>query len=132
MTTQPVAPAAELAKKNGARFPNESPEYRVARDKLLAEEIGPGRHIERVAEQRRALPPGGVVAKSSRFVGESGPAVFADMFGDRQTPLWTILDSNRKDAAPTGRQSSSIRSNGGHAGTRGACETRTSKPERFG
>ena len=54
-----LAPAAELAKKNGVRFPNESAEYRQARDALLAEEIELRRHIERVAEQRRALPPGG-------------------------------------------------------------------------
>jgi predicted dithiol-disulfide oxidoreductase (DUF899 family) len=34
-----------------------------ARDALLAEEIELRRHIERVAKQRRALPPGGKVAK---------------------------------------------------------------------
>jgi predicted dithiol-disulfide oxidoreductase (DUF899 family) len=85
VSTQQLASAADLAKKNGVRFPNESAEYRAARDKLLAEEIELRRHIERVAEQRRALPPGGVVSKSYRFVGEHGPAVFADLFGDKQT-----------------------------------------------
>jgi predicted dithiol-disulfide oxidoreductase (DUF899 family) len=53
-----LSPAVELAKSNGVRFPNESAEYRKARDELLAEEIELRRHIERVAEQRRALPPG--------------------------------------------------------------------------
>jgi len=82
---QQLQPASELAKKNGARFPNESDEYRRARDALLVEEIELRRHIERVAEQRRALPPGGVVASQYRFEGENGPAVFSDLFGDKQT-----------------------------------------------
>ena len=43
------------------------------------------RHIERVAEQRRALPPGGRVSKQYRFEGETGSAVFSDLFGDKQT-----------------------------------------------
>ena len=68
-----LAPASELARKNGVRFPNESEEYRRARSALLAEEIELRRHIERVAEQRRALPPGGEVTKDYRFEGERGP-----------------------------------------------------------
>ena len=47
--------SAELAARNKARFPSESAEYRKARTVLLAEEIELRRHIERVAEQRRAL-----------------------------------------------------------------------------
>ena len=96
MSTQQLASAADLAKRNGVRFPNESAEYRAARDKLLAEEIELRRHIERVAEQRRALPPGGVVSKPYRFVGEHGPAVFADLFGDKQT-LVPKLDYERRE-----------------------------------
>jgi predicted dithiol-disulfide oxidoreductase (DUF899 family) len=80
-----LTPASELAKKNGVRFPNESDEYRRARDVLLAEEIELRRHIERVAEQRRALPPGGEVSKDYRFQGEGGARRFADLFGDKQT-----------------------------------------------
>lgn len=80
-----LKPAMELAKKNGVRFPNESDEYREARDALLAEEIELRRHIERVAEQRRALPPGGEVAAGYRFESENGPVSFADLFGDKQT-----------------------------------------------
>lgn len=82
---QTLQPAAELAKRNGVRFPNESDEYRRARDALLAEEIELRRHIERVAEQRRALPPGGEVTKDYRFDGENGPLGFADLFGGKQT-----------------------------------------------
>ena len=69
---QQLRPATELARLNGVRFPNESEEYRQARDALLAEEIELRRHIERVAEQRRALPPGGEVTKDYRFDGEEG------------------------------------------------------------
>jgi predicted dithiol-disulfide oxidoreductase (DUF899 family) len=85
MANNPVlTPASELARTNPIRFPNESPEYRRAREALLAEEIELRRHIERVAEQRRALPPGGQV-KEYRFEGERGLAGFADLFGDKQT-----------------------------------------------
>ena len=84
-TQQQLKPASELAKKNRARFPNESDEYRRARDVLLVEEIELRRHIERVAEQRRALPPGGAVSKDYRFEGENGPVVFSNLFGDKQT-----------------------------------------------
>ena len=51
----------------GARFPHESDEYRVARDALLSEEIELRRQVERVAERRRALPPGGVVPEDYEF-----------------------------------------------------------------
>ena len=80
-----LIPATELARRNGVRFPNESDDYRRARDALLAEEIELRRHIERVAEQRRALPPGGEVSGQYRFEGEHGPVDFAGLFGDKQT-----------------------------------------------
>jgi predicted dithiol-disulfide oxidoreductase (DUF899 family) len=83
--TTTLAPATELVKRNPMRFPNESPEYRAARDALLAQEIELRRQIERVAEQRRALPPGGEVIKAYRFDSEHGPVVLADLFGDQQT-----------------------------------------------
>ena len=86
MTEHPqLKSATEMAKKNGVRLPNESGECRTARDLLLAEEIELRRHIERVAEQRRALPAGGIVPKNYAFVGENGPVGFADLFGDKQT-----------------------------------------------
>jgi predicted dithiol-disulfide oxidoreductase (DUF899 family) len=84
-TQQQLKPASELAKNNGIRFPNESNDYRRARDALLAEEIELRRHIERVAEQRRALPTGGAVSRDYRFQGESGPVVFSDLFADKHT-----------------------------------------------
>ena len=80
-----LKPAADLARASNVRFPNESAEYRRAREALLAEEIELRRHIERVAEQRRTLPPGGEVTKNYAFEGESGLASFADLFGDKDT-----------------------------------------------
>jgi predicted dithiol-disulfide oxidoreductase (DUF899 family) len=84
-TNQALAPASELAAKNGVRFPNESDEYRRARDALLAEEIELRRHIERVAEQRRQLPPGGEVTRDYRFESENRPVSFSGLFGHKQT-----------------------------------------------
>ena len=85
MSAPSLAPASALAKANGVRFPNESNNYRHARDALLAEEIELRRQIERVAAQRRALPPGGTVPKDYALVGENGPTRFSEMFGDKQT-----------------------------------------------
>ncbi|HEY0686423.1 MAG TPA: DUF899 family protein [Steroidobacter sp.] len=82
---QALVPAAELAARSKISLPNESAEYRKARTALLAEEIELRRHIERVAEMRRALPPGGEVKKKYRFQSERGPVSFADLFGDKQT-----------------------------------------------
>jgi len=80
-----LTPATELAQRNPVRFPNESAEYRQARNALLAEEIDLRRHIERVAEQRRQLPPGGEVTKRYTFQGEHGPITLAELFGDKDT-----------------------------------------------
>ena len=80
-----LVPTAELIKLSHMRFPNESDDYRRARHALLAEEIELRRHIERVAEQRRALPPGGEVTGDYRFQGEHGPLDLAGLFGDKQS-----------------------------------------------
>src|SRR5258708_4152018 len=102
-----LKPAAELARASGVRFPNESAEYRRAREALLAEEIELRRHIERVAEQRRALPPGGDDAAFNVFTRRGGTirhfwggemnGASADPGQDPRgapdlMPLWTILD----------------------------------------
>ena len=52
---------------------------------LLAEEIELRRHIERVATQRRALPPGGEVPTEYRFESDHGPVRFRELFGDKDT-----------------------------------------------
>ena len=48
-------------------FPNESPEYRQARNALLDAEIALRRQTEAVAGMRRALPPGGEVPEDFVF-----------------------------------------------------------------
>jgi predicted dithiol-disulfide oxidoreductase (DUF899 family) len=85
MDSSILKPVSELARTNKKHFPNESAEYRQARNNLLGEELDLRRHIERVAELRRALPPGGEVKKNYVFEGENGKADFADLFGDKQS-----------------------------------------------
>jgi predicted dithiol-disulfide oxidoreductase (DUF899 family) len=83
--TDTLVPADKLARENPVRIKNESAEYRAARTALLQEEIELRRHIERVAQQRRNLPPGGPVEGDYRFMTEDGPSDFAGLFGDKQT-----------------------------------------------
>jgi len=84
-TKTALKPAAELAASAGKPYPSESAEYRRARTALLAEEIELRRHIERVAAQRRALPPGGE-ARDYRFRDEAGKTVgLAELFGRHDT-----------------------------------------------
>lgn len=83
---QDLKPAVELAEASKTRFPNESPDYRQARTALLAEEIALRRQIQRVAEQRRALPPGGEPGKDYRFLDKDGKELgLADLFGRHDT-----------------------------------------------
>ena len=83
--TQTLVPAQQLAETNKTHFPNESAAYRKARNALLVEEIELRRHIERVASQRRALPPGGEIPQDFEFVSEQGPARLSSLFGDKST-----------------------------------------------
>ncbi len=86
MTVSMESPSAtELARRTSRHFPGESKAYREARLALLAEEIDLRRHIERVASQRRALPPGGVVPEDYVFQGPHGPERLTDMFGRHDT-----------------------------------------------
>lgn len=57
------------------RFPGESEEYRRERNRLLEAEAELRGAIERVAEQRRELPPGGVVPDDYRFEEASDGSV---------------------------------------------------------
>lgn len=47
--TPELTPAAQLARAEPLKFPNEGADYRAQRTALLAEEIELRRHIERVA-----------------------------------------------------------------------------------
>jgi predicted dithiol-disulfide oxidoreductase (DUF899 family) len=66
-------------------FPNESTEYRAARNELLMAERELRRQIERVAAQRRSLPIGGKVPEDYVFEEEDGGKAkkvkLSDLFG---------------------------------------------------
>ena len=80
-----LKPAREMADANPNRWPDESVDYRRARTALLAEEIELRRQIQRVAEHRRALPPG-PIAKDYRFLDKNGNELgLADLFGRHDT-----------------------------------------------
>jgi len=79
--------AEDLAATNLTHFPNESAQYRTARNALLVEEIKLRRHIERVAAERRALPLGGEIQRDFELISESGPTRFSNLFGNKHTLL---------------------------------------------
>jgi predicted dithiol-disulfide oxidoreductase (DUF899 family) len=63
------------------QFPGEPSEYRLARNRLLESEIELRRMIERVAAQRRALPPGGAVPDDYVFeAADGGTLRFSELF----------------------------------------------------
>ncbi|MBU3062321.1 DUF899 family protein [Nocardia sp. NEAU-G5] len=71
-------------------FPNESLEYREARDVLLQREFDLQRLMEAVAAQRTTLPPGGEVPEDYVFdrIGDDGNATtvrMSELFGDSDT-----------------------------------------------
>jgi predicted dithiol-disulfide oxidoreductase (DUF899 family) len=71
------------------RFPGESGEYRLARSQLLEAEIELRRTIERVAAQRRALPPGGAVPQDYVFedAAGGGEVTFSQLLAPGQDTL---------------------------------------------
>jgi predicted dithiol-disulfide oxidoreductase (DUF899 family) len=101
MTDNPILlPAAELAARNTAHLPNESPEYRQARNALLAEEIELRRHIERVAALRRRLPSGGELPEDYSFEGHNGTVRISQLFGDKDTlVLYSMMFGPQRDRA---------------------------------
>jgi predicted dithiol-disulfide oxidoreductase (DUF899 family) len=109
------------------RFPNESPEYRSARDKLREAEIALRRQIEATAQLRRALPPGGEVREdyvfhegedahpvrlSELFAGNSAVIAYSFMFGpedDHPCPNCTsILDALDGEAKHVNQRASLV------------------------
>lgn len=63
--------------------PNETTEYRAARNALLQLEIEQRALAARIAEARRALPPGGGIPEDYAFTGEQGPVKLSRLFGDK-------------------------------------------------
>jgi predicted dithiol-disulfide oxidoreductase (DUF899 family) len=74
------------------RYPNETKEYRAARDRLLQEEQALVDKVKAVAAQRRELPLGGRLKEDYVFQwandGKVGHDVkFSELFGDKPTLL---------------------------------------------
>ncbi|MEX0366327.1 MAG: DUF899 family protein [Ruegeria sp.] len=67
-------------------LPNESPEYRAARTKLLEAETALRAQAEEVAAQRRTLPRGGTLPQDYAFQYPDGSAApLSSLFGDHHT-----------------------------------------------
>jgi predicted dithiol-disulfide oxidoreductase (DUF899 family) len=85
-------------------FPGETDEYRRARDLLLEQEIELRQSIERVAEARRALPPGGVVGEDYVFEETGGGEVrFSELFESGKDTLVVysfMFPRNPRDESP--------------------------------
>jgi predicted dithiol-disulfide oxidoreductase (DUF899 family) len=82
--------SAPLSAGPDIHFPGESGAYRRERNRLLEAEIELRRAIERVAAQRRALPPGGAVADDYRFedaIGGGGEVMFSELFAPGKDTL---------------------------------------------
>jgi predicted dithiol-disulfide oxidoreductase (DUF899 family) len=74
----------------GIRFPGESDEYRQARGRLLEAEMELRRANERVAAQRRGLPPGGAVPEDYVFAETAdggGEVRFSELFAPGKDTL---------------------------------------------
>ena len=72
------------------RYPNESAEYRAARDALLKDEQELIEKTKALAAKRRTLPPGGKLKEDYVFQwasdGKIGkPVKFSELFGDKDT-----------------------------------------------
>ena len=94
-------------------FPNESPEYRAARDRLLEQEVELRRATEAVAEARRALPPGGEVREDYVFEGAEGPVHMSELFAPGRDALviYTFMfprDSQDDRPGPTSGQTAEL------------------------
>lgn len=76
----------------GITIPNESPEYRAARQKLLAAEIELRHRVAEVAALRRELPPGGEVKEDYVFDelvdGEVRPVRLSELFAPGKDTLF--------------------------------------------
>ena len=74
------------------RYPNESAEYRLARQALLAEEKALVEKTKAVAEQRRKLPPGGRLKEDYAFIWATDDKLgkrvkFSELFSEKDTLL---------------------------------------------
>ena len=86
---QQLKPPSELD-QHGLRYPNESQEYRKAREALLKDEQELVAMVKSVAEKRRMLPFGGQLKEDYSFQWAGGGKVgqrvkFSELFGGKNT-----------------------------------------------
>ena len=101
---QQSTPPSELA-EHGLRYPNESQEYRKAREALLKDEQELVAKVKSVAEKRRALPLGGQLKEDYSFQWAGGGKVgqrvkFSELFGDKKRCYFTHGCSARAGTSP--------------------------------
>ena len=84
-----------MSETHDVRFPNESTDYREARNELLEAERKLRQQVERVAELRRGLPAGGDVPEDYEFV--AGPRGREDEQGQNRTVRLSELFDDGKD-----------------------------------
>jgi predicted dithiol-disulfide oxidoreductase (DUF899 family) len=85
--------ASSTVSLHSIRFPNESPGYREARDKLLQAEMALRRQIEDVATLRRQLPFGGEVPED--YIFEEGSPDLADSETVRRVRMSELFASDK-------------------------------------
>lgn len=87
----------------GVTLPNESPEYRAARERLLEAEVALREQIEEVARLRRALPQGGAIPEDYVFEewadGKLREVRLSELFkpGDRTLFVYSFMYSPDMD-----------------------------------
>jgi predicted dithiol-disulfide oxidoreductase (DUF899 family) len=85
------------------QFPNESKDYRSAREKLLEAEIKLRKQIEDVTALRRKLPPGGEVPEDYVFETQRGPVRLSQLFenGNTLVAYSFMYGPKMKEACPS-------------------------------
>jgi predicted dithiol-disulfide oxidoreductase (DUF899 family) len=85
------------------QFPNESKDYRSAREKLLEAELKLRKQIEDVAALRRKLPPGGEVPEDYVFEAQRGPVRLSQLFenGNTLVAYSFMYGPKMKEACPS-------------------------------
>jgi predicted dithiol-disulfide oxidoreductase (DUF899 family) len=94
-------------------FPNESAEYRAARDRLLEQEVELRRDMEAVAAARRALPPGGEIPEDYVFDAAEGRVRMSELFarGRDALVIYTFMfprDSQDDRPGPTSGETAEL------------------------
>ena len=83
-------------------FPNETKQYRTAREKLLKAELALRKQVEALAALRRKLPAGGEVPQDYTFQSSRGPVKLSQLFerGNTLVAYSFMFSPQMKQACP--------------------------------